>query len=191
VGRRGRRWALAGLAVLAIGTVIAVVASRSERDDVAVRSDEAFAVVAPGPSRIRRATELQLRFETGTCYPGSDADFARQVNAPLRVEIQDRPEAVVIKARIDHDYVRSISPPARGDACLGIGLGFTRRVRLPSPIGRRALLNGGFIPQGIAPQVIRPSLIRGHNALWSTRIERLRYMGINREGQPLQPGETP
>ncbi len=168
-----------------------MIVARSDRDDADVASDEAFAVVAPGPGQIRRATELQLRFETGTCHPGSDADLARQINAPLRVEIQERPEAVVIKARIDHAYVRSISPPERGDACLGIALGFTRRIRLPSPIGRRALLNGGFIPQGIAPQVIRPSLEKGHNALWSTRIERLRYMGINREGKPLEPGETP
>lgn len=177
--------------MLAIGAVIAIVVSRSGGEDRRVASDEAFTVVAPGPSQIRRATELQLRFETGTCHPGSDADIARQLNAPLRVEIQDRPEAVVIKARLDHAYVRSISPPERGDVCAGVGLEFTRRIRLPSPIGRRALLNGGFIPEGVVPQVIRPSLVKGQNALWSNRIERLRYMGINREGEPLDAGETP
>jgi hypothetical protein len=131
-----------------------------------------------------------VRFDSGTCLPGDKEDIARQVNVPLRVEVQDRRDAVVIKANLDTGYVASISPHYRSDACAGVGLSFTRRVSIPRPIGNRALINGGFYYQA-APKLLLPSLIKKKHQLWSHRIDLLRYMGINRKGHRLKPGETP
>lgn len=187
-----RRRLLAGAAVLVLIGVAAFVVVRYVENDVPAADDDGFHIESPRPGEVRRAKELVLRFESDTCFPGDKEDVAREINAPLRVEIQDRREAVVIKARFDDDYVRSISPPPDEQAtCLGVGLSFTRRIVLPRPIGKRALLNGGFIHRGAMPRVLVRSLVKEHNALWSSRIKRLRYMGINREGHRLEPGESP
>lgn len=144
------------MALIAVAAFVVVqrIANEAPAADDAVFEVESD-VESPRRSEIRRTTELVLHLESGTCFPGDKEEIARQINAPVRVEIQDRREAVVIKARIDHDYVKSFSPRLReGESCGGVGIIFTRRVRLPTPIGKRALLNGGFIHRGLIPRVL-------------------------------------
>lgn len=132
---------------------------------------------------LRQAPGLQITIPFGYCVPASDADRAAINNIPLLVEIQDRREALVIKARLDVAFVRAMLPddgPLTRNPCAGIGHDIVRRIQLPSPLGPRALLNGGVSPSDDLPQVVVSSTDPEFRRALRTRQQRLRYVDRDR-----------
>jgi hypothetical protein len=186
--RRQRTLIGRGAAVIALLTVIAAVgvgvlalgddAGSDSADDVP-RYSAPFKVLASQGQPVREATTLRIVLPVGTCGLG---DVSR-LNAPLQVDVQDRREAVVIRARLDLEYAEKIDPQG-GNPCPGIMQSVQREVRLPRPIGARALLNGGFDQDQGLPRVVLRSSVREYQRALRSRAQRLRYVGLDDEGTP-------
>ena len=184
---RVRRRAFAGVTLVAILALIAAAAallnsedgSDNERGDL--RYSRAFKILSPQGQAVRDAEVLRISMQVGAC----GLRDVPVLNIPLQVDVDDRREAVVVRVRLDFDYIETISPRRDDQPCAGINTSIERDVSLPRPIGRRALLNGGFDRDEGLPRVVLHSSVPAYRRALRSRADRLRYVGLDVQGNPI------
>lgn len=91
---------------------------------------------------LRHARAIRINVRDGTCFP-SDRHFHDAARRFDHVEVSETNYALVVKV-----YMRpEPDPPPQQDGarvCAGVGLEFSQVVHLAHPLGKRALVDGGF-----------------------------------------------
>ena len=87
----------------------------------------------------RRALTIKIDVQDGTCE-GSPDSVARRFD---HVTVRSTSYAVIVTAYMRPEPKPSPQPDG-GYTCAGVGVHFTRIVQLPTPLGDRALVDGGF-----------------------------------------------
>lgn len=123
--------------------------------------------------RLRTSTLVRFTISYGTCN-GMKAAEAPDGEVLLRVRIDDRREAVVVRVQVAERAPR---------VCAGLRRTIERRLALPQPLGRRALVNGAVTDES-APRTLVNSEVPAYRGLLRTPADRLRYLGRDEEGRP-------
>ncbi len=122
---------------------------------------------------LRTSTHVRFAISYGTC-DGTKAAESPDAEVLLRVRIDDRREAVVVRVQVAERAPR---------VCAGLRRTIERRLALPQPLGRRALINGAVTDES-SPRTLVNSEVPRYRRLLRTRADRLRYLGLDEEGRP-------
>jgi len=167
------------LAMLVLVAVVVVVLARDDDDAArrpAVAGGADLKVLDSRGQPLRTATRVRFAISYGTC-DGTNAAEAPDPDVRLRVRIDDRREAVVVRVQVAERAPR---------VCAGLRRTIERRLALPQPLGRRALINGAVTDE-LSPRTLVNSEVPTYRRLLRTRAVRLRYLGLDEEGRPT-PG---